>query len=378
MIRLETELNKRWNTLWNKMGASGNPDIPFAQLMTFYSEAGRYYHTTSHIKSCLDSFDQVKHMANDPEAVELAIWTHDSIYNPRLKDNEEKSTEWAKQVFSEAQIPSISVDKISRLVMVSKTHTPAADDIDEQMMADIDLVILGSHPIIYDEYKDGIRKEYKQIPFYQFRPGRIKVLGSLADRLEKGDLFHLPYFRYKCEETTRYNLQREISELKAMKVAVDAGSFDPPTNGHLYIIEKAREIFDSLVVAIGQNPTKGRERFTIEERLEMLREITDQMPNVDVTSYPAQLLIKFVQSIDANIIVRGLRDQGDWPGESAMDEYNMGVNSDITTVFIRTPDALSRISSSFVMDLAKYPDGVETVASRVPDEVYKRIVARAS
>lgn len=136
-----------------------------------------------------------------------------------------------------------------------------------------------------------------------------------------------------------------------------------PTNGHLYVIEKARGLFDNLVVAIGQNPDKSKVRFPVEARLEMLKEVTASMPNVDVTSYPAQLLVNFAKSIGAQYIVRGLRDQGDWPGESALDEYNMGIDPNITTVFIRTPDALHRLSSSFVMGLTKTPDGIETIAS---------------
>jgi len=159
-----------------------------------------------------------------------------------------------------------------------------------------------------------------------------------------------------------------------MRIAVYAGTFDPPTNGHAYIIERAARLFDHLVVAIGQNPDKRGARFPLEERLLMLREMTAAMPTTEVASFSALYLVKFAQSIGAHYIVRGLRDKEDWPAESSLDEFNIGVDPEITTIYIRTPDRLSRISSSFVMGLVGYQGWQEEVKRRVPPAVYERIV----
>lgn len=378
MIGLETELYDVWNTVWYESGAQGNPDLPFAELMTHYSEPGRHHHAPSHIKDCISSFNTVKYLSKNPIDVALSIFSHDIFNTPGAPDNEERSSEWIMQVMSEAQLPQTMVEKTGRLVMVTKTHQPDSGDIDEQIMADVDLLILGRHPIIYDQYKNNIRKEYSTVPFYRFRPGRIEVLKKLEERLDNGELFHLPYFRHKAEETAKYNLQREIQELKTMKVAVYAGSFDPMTNGHLTVIDRASRVFDNLIVAIGQNPSKKDGRFSVDDRLEMIREVTQPYANIDVTTYPRKVLIDYAKSVQAGFVVRGLRNEGDYTEESAMDEFNIKENPEIVTWFTRTPDDISRISSSFVMGLLPYDDWEERVKSRVPEQVFKRIADKRS
>lgn len=374
MIKLEKELNERWNNTWQRLGGVGNPDIPFAELMSHYGEPGRYHHTAIHIKSCLDQLEMVKQLAKDPDAVELAAWTHDVIYDPKAADNEVKSAELARRIFTQAQFSPTLVTKIEHLVMGTKDHQ-SSDDIDEQIMSDIDLLILGSHPREYGQYKGNVRLEFIDVPLYQFRLGRAAFLHTQKDRLEKGQLFQVPYFRYKYEESTTNNLTQEIKELESMRVAVYAGSFDPPTNGHLYVINQASNLFDNLVVAIGQNPGKKEGRFPVADRLVMLKEITATRPNIDVTSYPVQYLIDFAKSVDAGYIVRGLRNEEDFTSESALDEFNFGVDPKVATVFLRTPDKLSRISSSFVMGLIGFEGWQEKVRERVPEQVFKRILA---
>lgn len=376
MIGLETELNNSWNTLWKKVGGVGNPDIHFAQIVACYSESGRFHHSLLHVKDCLEEFDVVKHLAQDPEAVEMALWTHD-IYNPKAPDHEEKSAEQAEKIFTEAQISSILIKKSGQLIMVTKKHNPG-DDIDEQITSDIDMSILGTHPKRYELYKENVRLEYSDVPLYKFRLGRTTFLHAQKDKLERGELFYLPYFRHKYEENTLYNLEQEIQDLESMKMAVYAGSFDPVTNGHLTVIDRASHVFDNLIMAIGQNPSKRSGRFPLEERLEMLKEVAQSYPNIDVTSYPSKVLIDFVHSVNAKFIVRGLRNEGDYTEESAMDEFNIKEHPEIVTWFTRTPDDISRISSSFVMGLLPYDDWEERIKCRVPEQVFRRIADKRS
>lgn len=368
MEQIEAELRTRWQNLWQ---ANGIADNHFDHLASLYSDSRRKYHTLNHIKSCFDEFDTVKPLANNPTAIEFAIWFHDAIYDTSLVNNEEESARLAREILTQEQLPQDLIETVNRLILLTKTHKPS-NDIDEQIVSDIDLSILGSGSRDYIYYKEAIRREYSFIPLYKFRKGRISVMQKFWERLEKDQLFYLPYFKAKNENASQ-NLSNELMELKSMKVAVYAGSFDPPTNGHLYVINKADNLFDNLIVAIGQNPDKKGGRFPIEERLGMLREITLGMPKVDVTSYPSCYLINFASSIDAGYIVRGLRNERDWQAESDLDEFNFGVNPDITTVFLRTPDSLGRISSSFVMGLIGYEGWEESVKSRVPESVFRRI-----
>lgn len=81
---------QHWLALWQRIGAHGDPHAVYNDLVTRYSESHRAYHTLAHIQHCLDEFEQVRHLIANPDAVELALWYHDAIYDTKAKDNEEK------------------------------------------------------------------------------------------------------------------------------------------------------------------------------------------------------------------------------------------------------------------------------------------------
>lgn len=161
-----------------------------------------------------------------------------------------------------------------------------------------------------------------------------------------------------------------------MRKGVYAGSFDPPTNGHLYMIEVGVKLFDELVVAIGENPKKKR-RFTIEERKEMLEEITKSFDNVTVDSFPYMFLVDYAAPIGANYILRGIRNISDLPEEIDNAHYNKDFNPDITTVFIAPPPELIKVKSSDVINNFIGPKGWEEKVKRyVPEAVYRKILEK--
>lgn len=160
-----------------------------------------------------------------------------------------------------------------------------------------------------------------------------------------------------------------------MKTGVYAASFDPVTNGHLWVIEQAARLFDQLVVAIGVNPDKAY-TFSMDDRMDLLRETTAQFENVKVTSYEHQFLVNYAQSIDAEYIVRGIRTQADYEYERGMRYINSDLNADITTIFLMPPREIAEISSSFVKGLVG-PDGWRDVVKRyVPEAVYEKFLAQ--
>src|SRR3989344_4598670 len=379
MIVTEGSFEDKWRELWQRSEAQGDPQPPFEQLMTLFYERQRHYHTRNHVAACLMQFHNVAlkgALPKNKEAIEYAIWYHDAIYDPKKSDNEELSAKLAIDVLSKAQLPVSLINEVERLILMTAHHNPG-ENIDELIMADVDLSILGAEPGSYGYYKRGIRNEYSHVPLYLYRKGRIGVLEGFLQRLEAGELFHLPVSQKNYKENAFSNMRREINELKTLKVAIYAGSFDPPTNGHLHIIDRSRSLFDNLVVGIGQNADKPSGRFKIEDRLEMLREITNGMGNVDITSYPQQYLINFAKEVGAGYVVRGLRSEKDWDSESTIDEFGYGVHPEVTTIFLRTPDALSRISSSFVMGLVDSdPNWQEAVKERVPEAVFQRILMK--
>jgi pantetheine-phosphate adenylyltransferase len=156
------------------------------------------------------------------------------------------------------------------------------------------------------------------------------------------------------------------------KVAVYAGSFDPPTLGHLWVIRQAAMIFDQLVVAIGVNAQK-RSRFSVDERMEMLRESVSHLSNVDVAFFPNVFLVHFAESIGAKYIVRGLRNSADFASELVMRNFNADQNPEITEWFVITPRELAEVSSSFVMGLVGNERWEEVVKPYLPHSVFSRV-----
>jgi pantetheine-phosphate adenylyltransferase len=155
-----------------------------------------------------------------------------------------------------------------------------------------------------------------------------------------------------------------------MTRAVCPGSFDPVTNGHLDIIRRAAAIFDELVVATGSNPSKSR-IFGPEERLEMLRDVCAELPNVTVMGFTG-LIVDFCREIGAQAIVKGLRGGNDYEYELPMAQMNSHLTG-VETVFVPTNAALGYVSSSLVKEVASLGGDVSAL---VPPAVHAQLQRR--
>ena len=151
--------------------------------------------------------------------------------------------------------------------------------------------------------------------------------------------------------------------------ALYAGSFDPVTNGHLNIIERAAGIFDSLTVVIAVNANK-KHLFSVDERLEIMRKVTGHLSNVKVDTFSG-LLADYVNEHGFDIYVRGLRATTDFENELQMAQMNARLfRGDTETVFLMTDPEYSFISSSLIKEVASYGGSVDGL---VPDYVVSRI-----
>ncbi|HEY8345875.1 MAG TPA: pantetheine-phosphate adenylyltransferase [Symbiobacteriaceae bacterium] len=156
-----------------------------------------------------------------------------------------------------------------------------------------------------------------------------------------------------------------------MKKAICPGSFDPVTNGHLDIITRAARTFDHVIVAVLNNPRK-QALFTVEERLEMLREAVKELPNVSVASADG-LLVDFAREQGAEVIVKGLRPHQDFEYEWQMGMVNKRLNPNIETYFLMSRMEYSYLSSSIVRELASYGgDVTNLVPPGVAERLYKK------
>ena len=137
-----------------------------------------------------------------------------------------------------------------------------------------------------------------------------------------------------------------------MSTAVFPGSFDPVTKGHMDLLYRASKMFDALVLGVLINSSK-QPLLTLEERVKLLGEVTNKMPNVRVEAFEG-LLVDFVNKCDADAIVRGLRSAGDFEYELPLAQANYKLNGRADTIFLATSPQYSYVSSSAVKELMRY------------------------
>lgn len=160
-----------------------------------------------------------------------------------------------------------------------------------------------------------------------------------------------------------------------MSTAVYPGSFDPVTNGHIDIIRRASKMFDHLIIAVLKNNSKTP-LFTIEERVKMIREVTEDIPNVEIESFDG-LTIEYCRLKKAQFMVRGLRAVTDFEYELQIAQTNRVVAPDIDTIFLTTNLKYSYLSSSIVKEIASYNGDISFfVDSRVAERIHEKMRER--
>ncbi|NBB50373.1 pantetheine-phosphate adenylyltransferase [Rhizobium sp. CRIBSB] len=162
-----------------------------------------------------------------------------------------------------------------------------------------------------------------------------------------------------------------------MRIGLYPGTFDPVTNGHMDIIGRAVKLVDRLVIGVAQNDDKGP-LFTTAQRVEMVRaEVAHLNADIDVQPF-STLLMHFAESLDANVIIRGLRAVADFEYEFQMTAMNQRLNSDIETVFLMADPRHQAIASRLVKEIARLDGKIDSfvspaVAQRVRDKVKERV-----
>ena len=154
-------------------------------------------------------------------------------------------------------------------------------------------------------------------------------------------------------------------------IAVYPGSFDPPTFGHLDIIDRSSRVFSRVIVAVAKNLRKDT-MFTPRERVEMLRRLTGPYPNVEVDSFRG-LLVEYVRRVEAHVVIRGLRAISDFEYEFQMAHMNKKLSPDVDTVFMMTGERYSYISSHIAKEIARFSGNIDDL---VPPLVRERMARK--
>jgi len=156
-----------------------------------------------------------------------------------------------------------------------------------------------------------------------------------------------------------------------MKRAIYPGSFDPLTLGHLDMIERSAKIVDELVIGVLNNSAKNS-LFSLDERVSMIKEMTESMPNVTVASFDG-LLVDYMKEINATIIVRGLRAVTDFEYGLQIAQTNHVENPEVETIFLTTSLQYSYLSSTIVKEFASYGGDISKfVPARFIDRIYEK------
>jgi predicted metal-dependent HD superfamily phosphohydrolase len=200
-----------WLALGHRVGARDDVAGAGANLLGRWAEPHRAYHDLAHLEEVLTRIDLLADEAEDADAVRLAAWFHDAVYDPKLTDNEERSAWLATTVLHRLQVPEPTVAQVARLVRVTATHEVVDGDRDAAVLCDADLAILAATTARYSTYVEGVRREYTHVDDASFARGRAAVLRGLVAH---EPLFRTAYGREHWESGARANVLTELAHLE--------------------------------------------------------------------------------------------------------------------------------------------------------------------
>ncbi len=288
--------------------------IPFNTVLSNYFEPHRVYHNIHHIFDLLRKADKKGILSDE---LFLAIVFHDSIYDPKRNDNEEKSAE----LFSSY----IDNDAVKQAILETKTHEPTTQL--SKQLCDLDLSILYDNDFDnFIEFENKIFKEYQFVDYKTYKEKRVDILQNFGI-----DPMYWTYVQHRKPS-----------------IAVYAGSFNPFHRGHLNILEKAERIFDKVIIARGMNPEKNNEVVPLPEAIQYRQIIYYDGLTPD--------LIDFL-GYDVTFI-RGLRNSTDLQSELTQYRFLQDLKPDIKVVSIFCDKEHEHVSSSAIRQLKKF--GKET------------------
>lgn len=203
----------RFTRLWQRTlddGTSSDAGEVFESIAALYAEPHRRYHTARHIDHCLTQFDLAAELMGDPDAVEMALWFHDAIYEIPSTENERRSAEMFVDLTQGRVSPSFS-QNVYDMILITVHQVPAARP-DDQYVVDIDLSSFGLPWDAFKRDSDAVRAEHTHLDDREFYAAHLKFMQNL---LARPHFFATDFFRNRYENSARGNLERLISELES-------------------------------------------------------------------------------------------------------------------------------------------------------------------
>ena len=208
MVRVE-DLVRAWHELLARYSTAAGIDATGRELLACWMQPHRHYHDLAHLRGILAAIAELAALADDPDAVRLAAWYHDSVYEGRA-DDEEMSARMAEADLAALGVRDDLVAEVARLVRMTVDHNPGPGDHNGAVLSDADLSSLGLPSADYRRNTAAIRLEYAHVSDDDFRTGRTRIITSL---LAAPQLFRTSVARERWEERARVNMRDELADL---------------------------------------------------------------------------------------------------------------------------------------------------------------------
>jgi predicted metal-dependent HD superfamily phosphohydrolase len=204
-------LQAGWVQLLARFGVEPAAAYPvFDRLVAAHSEPHRHYHNLEHLAEMFKVAGKLSDAATNPAAVQFAIWFHDSFYDPKAKDNEERSAALATDLLQPHGVPEEILSHVAAMIQATAHADVGEVDADTAVLLDADLAILSAEERRYQRYATDVRKEYAWVDEEAYRAGRRKVLERFLDRSR---IYRTERMHAAAEEAARANLRAEIERL---------------------------------------------------------------------------------------------------------------------------------------------------------------------
>ncbi|MDY3556541.1 hypothetical protein R5W24_005707 [Gemmata sp. JC717] len=208
--RLES-MQKGWvRTLERYRVAPADAYPAFDVLVAAYTGPERFYHNLEHLTEMFRVIERLSAAIEDPNAMQLAVWFHDAVYDSRAKDNEQRSGELAVDLLGPIGVPASTIERVVRMIWATAHAAEPPGDRDTRALLDADLAILGASEERYARYAAAIRNEYAWVPDAEYRAGRAGVLNGF---LARPRIYYSEILFAEGEARARANLRAELDRL---------------------------------------------------------------------------------------------------------------------------------------------------------------------
>ena len=319
-----------------------NFNIDEKSIMNEWDKPYRFYHTSKNhmFPMIYHIMFNYSHIDSDMlEALIIATYFHDIVYNPKSKTNEEDSIKFMYNHCDKPQNPLLKI--VENLIIKTKTHKPTCEL--SKMFCKADFSILQESPIenlIYLEKQ--VFNEYGFVNWEIYQKKRIDLLKRFLN---------INYLKWTPDQTNKINSLIGYIRNQNPRIGVYAGSFNPFHIGHADIVKQAIKIFDKVIIAKGINPEKQRDDLAT---IKIIKNLNKLYPNMEIVKYDG-LLTDFLKSQKGDItLIRGLRDSYDLYEETKFRLYMQDMYQDLKVVYLPCHPSLAHISSSSIRMIQNY------------------------